>query len=86
MRLASRAGPPSSRARTVTAMKLGVTPEISRWPPPSLPILAACKAVAAPVMIRAAKTAHDMKRSSWPEASAVMATISTVGASTMMIP
>ena len=43
-------------------MKFGVTPVMSRWPPPSLPILAACRDVAAPVMIRAAKTAQAMTR------------------------
>ena len=67
-------------------MKLGVTVVMSRWPPPSRPILAACKAVAVPVMIKAAKTAHDMKFPSWPAARTVMATINTVGASTKVTP
>ena len=67
-------------------MKLGVTVVMSRWAPPSRPILAACKAVAAPVIIRAAKTAHDMNCWSWPVARTVMATINTVGASTKVMP
>ena len=53
------AGPPSSMARTETAMKLGVAPMMSTWPPPSRPILAACSAVPTPLIINAAKTAHD---------------------------
>ncbi len=61
MRPASNGGPPSSSARIETAMKLGVTPVMSRWPPPTLPILAACNAVATPARISAANTAHDMK-------------------------
>ena len=53
------AGPPSAMARTETAMKLGVAPIMSRWPPPSRPILAACNAVANPLIISAEETAQD---------------------------
>ena len=53
------AAPPSSMARTETAMKLGVVPIMSTWPPPSRPILAACSAVPTPLIISTAKTAHD---------------------------
>ena len=51
-------GPPSSSASTDTAMKLGVTPVMRMWPPPSRPILAACKVMTIPTIIRAANTDH----------------------------
>ncbi len=59
MRLASMAGPPSASAVIEMAMKLGVVPEMNICPTPNRPIRTACRAVMPPLMISAAKTAHD---------------------------
>ena len=58
MRLASKAGPPASSARTATATKLVVGPMNRMWPAPSLQTRLAWSAMRAPEMIRAANTAH----------------------------
>ena len=52
------------------------------YPEPSLPIRPDCMAVAAPPMIRAAKTAQVTYDSSCPAERTVTATMITVGAST----
>ena len=58
MRLASMDSPPSFSARTEIAMKWGPAPVMSTCPAPSRPMRPACRAVIAPPITSAEKTAH----------------------------
>ena len=59
MRVASRAGPPSTSAATQTAMKTAGDPVMRMCPEPKRPTRTACNAMVAPLTKSAAKIAHD---------------------------
>ena len=59
IRLASMESPPSVSATTETAMNGAPAPVVSTCPAPNRPTRPACRAVTTPLIIRAAKTAHD---------------------------
>ena len=59
MSVASKAGPPSTRAVMHTAMKAPEVPMIRMWPAPKRPTRTACRTVVDPLMISAAKIAQD---------------------------
>ena len=78
--VASRPGPPSTRAVTQTAMNAADVPISSTWPEPTRPTRTACSTVVTPLIARAAKVAHDRNPSLPPAARTTMAGVRTMPA------